>query len=291
MKALVILREGKGDHAAVKEALRREFKAAGIEYELLEAKKKKEAEKLVRKRRDDGFDIVIAGGGDGTVSRALSGLRGSSIPLGIIPMGTGNMVARELGIPIDVESAIKVITGEYRKKKIDAMKIGKHLYVLNAGVGINAQVIARTNKKAKRRFGRIAYVSTLAHAIRFRPRSVEIELDGEKHRYRAVDVAVSNCSAVAKKVYPPGPEIRPDDGRVDVWVLGMETTADYARYMLGLLFGRRRKARYLSAKERIVINAPSPLAAQADGNIIGTTPLEVEVMPAALTILVPSASA
>ena len=60
-----------------------------------------------------------------------------------------------------------------------------------------------------------------------------------------------------------------------------------ARYLLGLLFGRRKKARYLSARERIVINAPFPLAAQADGNIIGTTPLEVDVLPSALTVLVP----
>jgi YegS/Rv2252/BmrU family lipid kinase len=287
-KALVILREGKGDHAAVKATLRREFKAAGISYEIREAKKKKQAEKIARRHAKE-FDLVIAGGGDGTVSRVSSGLRGTSIPLAIIPMGTGNMVARELGIPVDIDKAVALITGEYRKKKIDAMKIGKHLYVLNAGIGINAQVVARTNKKNKRLLGRLAYVTNIMQILRFRPRSVDIKLDGKEHHYRAVDVAVSNCGAVAKAVYPPGPEIRPDDGRIDVWVLGMESALDYARYLVGILFGRRRKARYLSARESVEISSPFPLAAQADGNIIGTTPLHVEVRRKALTIIVPPA--
>lgn len=286
MKALVILREGKGDHAAVKAALRREFKAAGIDYRIRTAKKKKQVEKLVRKHRD-GFDLVVAGGGDGTVSRVLSGLNETSIPLAIIPMGTGNMIARELKIPVDVDGSIALITGEFRKKKIDAMKIGKHLYVLNAGIGISAQVIARTRKKNKRWFGRLAYVTNLMQTLRFRPRHIDIKLDGEEHHYRAVDVAVSNCGAVAKAVYPRGPEIRPDDGRVDIWVLGMESAFDYVRYLLGIVFGRRRKARYLSAKESVEISSPYPMAAQADGNIIGTTPLAVRVMPKALTVIVP----
>jgi YegS/Rv2252/BmrU family lipid kinase len=288
MKALVILREGKGDHAAVKKAMRREFKAAGISYQIRVAKKKKQVEKIVRKHCEE-FDLVIAGGGDGTVSRVLSGLGGTSVPLAIIPMGTGNMVARELKIPLDIDGAVALITGEFRKKKIDAMKIGKHLYVLNAGIGISAQVIARTKKKNKRRFGRFAYISNILQMLRFRPRTIDIKLDGEEHHYRAVDVAVSNCGAVAKAVYPRGPEIRPDDGRVDVWVLGMESAIDYARYLLGILFGKRKKARYLSAKESVEISSPFPMAAQADGNIIGTTPLAVKVMPRALTVVVPQA--
>jgi diacylglycerol kinase (ATP) len=287
MKALVILRTGKGDHKAVQEALRREFKAAGIDYELHEATKKKQAEKLVKKRLDDGFDLVVAGGGDGTVSRVASALRGTSIPLAIIPLGTGNMIARELKIPIDLDGAIAVITGEWKKKKIDAMKIGKHVYVLNAGIGISAQVIARTNKKSKGRLGRLAYITHIVQTLRFRPRTVDIKLDGHQHHYRAVDVGVSNCGALARKVYPRGPEIRPDDGRLDVWVLGMENTFDYARYLVGIVFGRRKKARYLTARESVVIKSQSPMAAQADGNIIGTTPLEVELLPHALSIVVP----
>lgn len=286
MKALVILREGKGDHTAVRASLRREFKAAGISYQIKEAKKKKQAEKFARRHAEE-FDLVIAGGGDGTVSRVLSGLRGTSVPLAIIPMGTGNMIARELKIPVDVDGAIALITGEFRKKKIDAMKIGKHLYVLNAGIGISAQVIARTRKKNKRWFGRLAYVTNIMQMLRFRPRMIDIKLDGEEHHYRAVDVAVSNCGAVAKAVYPRGPEIRPDDGRIDVWVLGMESTLDYARYLLGILFGKRKKARYLSATESVEISSPFPMAAQADGNIIGTTPLAIRVMSKALTVIVP----
>jgi len=160
--------------------------------------------------------------------------------------------------------------------------------VLNAGVGINAAVIARTSKKSKTRFGRFAYIATILQMFGFRPRFVDITVDGEVRRFRAVEVSVNNCGALAKAVYPKGPDIRPDDGRVDIWVLGMESVIDYLQYLVGILLGRRRKALCLTARERVIINSRVMMAAQADGDIIGTTPLEVEVLPASLTVLVPA---
>lgn len=290
MKALVILKEdaGKNGHDAAARAVEREFNACGIEYELAIASKKDLVDDIIRARRGEAFDLVVAGGGDGTVARACGGLHGTSIPLAILPIGTGNIVARELGIPMDVDDAVRVITEAHRTKRIDAMKIGKGVYVLNAGVGINAAVIARTTRRSKHRFGRLAYVVGILRMFGFRPRRVDITVDGARYQYRAVEVAVNNCGTLARTVYPPGPDIRADDGHVDVWVLGMETVLDYLQYLVGMLFGRRKKAVFFTASRRIVISSPTTLAAQADGDIIGTTPLEVEVLPAALTVLVPA---
>jgi YegS/Rv2252/BmrU family lipid kinase len=289
MKALVILKEdaGKNGHEAAADTVEREFTAAGIDFELVIATKKDLVDNIIRDRVGEGFDLVVAGGGDGTVSRACCGLQGTNIPLAILPIGTGNIVARELNIPIDVEGAVRVITESHRTTRIDAMKIGKAVYVLSAGVGINAAVIARTTRKSKHRFGRLAYVVGILRMLGFRPRRVEVTVDGTIHRHRAVEVAVNNCGTLARAVYPRGPEIRVDDGRLDVWVLGMETLADYLQYLAGLVLGRRKKALFFTARKHVVINSPVTLTAQADGDIIGTTPLEVEVLPSALTVLVP----
>jgi len=289
MKALVILNAGagKGDHDDAGKAIALAFRRAGIDFEIIKAKKKKKALKKLRERLSDGFDLVVAGGGDGTVSGALEALHGTDIPLAIIPLGTGNIIAREFNIPVDVEGAIGVITGPSQKKKIDAMKIGDSVYVLSAGVGINAAVVAQTSDENKSRFGRLAYFASIMKMVPFRTRRIEVIVDGESHRYRAVEVAVNNCGTLARAVYPKGPDIRADDGCVDVWVLGMESFFDYFLYLTGLLFGRQKKARFFQARERVVINSVSPMTVQADGDLIGTTPVEIEVLPAALTILVP----
>ena len=120
-----------------------------------------------------------------------------------------------------------------------------------------------------------------------RPRAVDITIDGDDHRYRAVEVAVSNCGGLARAVYPSGPDIRADDGHLDVWILSMQTFPDYARYLVGILFGRRSQAQFFTAKKKVTIRTGSPMAAQADGDLIGTTPLEIDLLPAALTLVVP----
>jgi diacylglycerol kinase family enzyme len=88
-------------------------------------------------------------------------------------------------------------------------------------------------------------------------------------------------------MYPKGPDIRSDDGHIDVWILSMRTFVDYFWYLLGIIFGWRAKAQFLTAEKKVAVASRTPLVTQADGDIIGTTPLVVEVLPGALTVLVP----
>jgi YegS/Rv2252/BmrU family lipid kinase len=235
----------------------------------------------------DGFDLVVVAGGDGTVSGVVDGLYGSSIPLGIIPTGTGNLIAREFGIPTEVDDAVALIAGTPRSLRIDAMRIGERAYLLNAGVGISAAVIAGTTGKSKRRLGRIAYFVTAFRIFKFLPHPIDVTVDGTTRKYRAVEVAISNCGILAKTMYPKGPDIRSDDGHIDVWILSMRTFVDYFWYLLGIIFGWRAKAQFLTAEKKVAVASRTPLVTQADGDIIGTTPLVVEVLPGALTVLVP----
>ena len=291
MKALIVLSAGagRGEYRVAQDAVRRVFKHAGIDFRIYTAGNQDRVDDMVREHLGEGYDVVVAGGGDGTVSNAFAALLGTGIPLGIIPLGTGNIVAREFDIPVDIDAAVELLADSPQRKEIDAMKIGDRVCVLNAGVGINATVVARTSSRSKSRFGRLAYVATVVRMIGYRPRRVDITVDGTKYRFRAVEVSVNNCGTLAQAVYPRGPDICADDGQVDIWILGMETIRDYIRYLVGLLFGHRKNAFFMRASQRVVIDSGISMTAQADGDIIGTTPLEVEVLPRAVTLLVPSA--
>lgn len=293
MKALVVLNSaaGKKDPDSVREALADQFGASNIQYEVYETLEADQVAEIVRDRLRDDFDIVVAAGGDGTVSDVIDGLVQDPKPLGIIPTGTGNLIARELGIPQDVDGAVALIASAPRSRTIDAMRIGGRVFILNASVGISASVIGGTRPKDKHRFGRVAYVATALLKIFVpRPRYIVVAVDGEAHEYRAVETAIMNCGILAKSLYPKGPDISMDDGHLDVWILGPRTIRDYPRYIRGVISGRPIDlARFINAERSVSIRCSVPLPVQADGDIIGTTPVTVEVLRSAFTVLVPEA--
>jgi len=295
MKALVILNPPAVDSEkqVLLDTVSRQFAAVGIAYEIYETRKDDRLGEIVRRRLRDGFDLVVAAGGDGTVSGISDSLVGSSIPLGIIPVGTGNLIARELNIPEKVESAVALIAGTPRRRKIDAMCIGKRAYFLNASVGISASVIGETTRKSKGRFGRIAYLgTTVLKVLSSKPHYLVVEVDGQAHPVRAVEVTIMNCGLLANSFYPKGPDIRIDDGRLGVWILGMKTFWDYLRYAIGVATGStvESEAQFIRAEKTVNIRSHRPFPVQADGDLIGTTPFEVAVLPGALTVLVPEKS-
>jgi diacylglycerol kinase family enzyme len=276
MRALVVLNPAAGQegHESVREALADHLGPSRIGFDIHETRREDDLGKIVRARLRSGFDLVVAVGGDGTISDVIDGLVGTSIPLGIVPTGTGNLVARDLGIPSEIDNAVRVVAGAPRSRKIDAMRIGDRVFVLNVSVGFSAAVIRRTSQGSKHRFGRIAYLAAIVSKIfTSRPRTL----------------VVTACGMLARMLYPKGPEIRIDDGRLDVFVLGIRTIREYPRFVVGILAGRPADfvSRYTGAERRVTIRSDVPLPVQADGDIIGTTPIEVELLPGAVTVLVP----
>jgi len=281
---------GRVDPAALRRTVEVRLGEAGIECTFHETREGEHAGDVVRRRLVEGFETVVAIGGDGTVSAALDGLHGTGIPLGIIPVGTGNFVAQELGIPQSVQGATELLTGPVVPVKVDAMRIAGRIYVLNVGVGVSAAVVGDTPRTGKRRFGFLAYVGTaIVKVLTARPRRLSVVVDGHAYAYRAVEVMVSNCGVLTKRLYPYAPDIRADDGRLDVCVMSTQALFDYPRYLWAMLFGRRPRlsAEFLQAEHTITIQSSVPRPVQADGDIIGTTPVEIEVLPGALTVLAP----
>lgn len=292
MRAFVVLNPAAGQsaHDSVREALETALGTHQIQYEIYETRAGDKPGEVVRTRLGDGFELAVAVGGDGTVSDVIDALVGSPVPLGIIPTGTGNLIARELSIPTALDAAVALIAGKSRPRAIDAMRIGERVFVLNVSVGISAAVIGDTSAREKSRWGRIAYTwTTVRKLFRLKPRYLVVAVDGIAEEYRAVEVAIMNCGKLAKAFHPLGPEIHIDDGHLDVYIVGVMSLRDVPRYVLKLVTRRPAASplRVIAAKQRVTIRSTLPLQLQADGDIIGTTPVEVEVLPHAVTVLVP----
>jgi YegS/Rv2252/BmrU family lipid kinase len=292
MKAFVVLNRTSGQeaHERVRGVLDSHFGASRVRYEVHETRKGERLGEIVRRRMRHGFDLAVAAGGDGTVSAVIDGIAGSPIPLGIIPTGTGNLIARELCIPQEVDDAVRLIAGAPRSRKIDVMKIGNRVFVLNASVGVSAAVIGDTTRRSKHHFGRIAYFwNTIPKMFTLKRRQLVVTADGDGQEYRAIEVAIMNCGILAKMLHPKTPEIRIDDGYLDVFILGTKPFRDFPLYIFRLLTGRTPDilSRFIKVERCVAIRSDVPLPVQADGDMVGTTPLEVELLPGAVTVLVP----
>ena len=163
--AFVVLnpKSGHGDSAEARAALERHLGGAGVACRFHEPAEGDSLADRVREAVASGCDLVVAAGGDGTVSAVADALAGTETPLGIVPLGTANVLAGELGIPLDLEAAVRLLAGDARP---DAGSTrwswaGKH-YVTQVGVGLDAAMIRDTPGEHKRRFGRVAYLWTAA---------------------------------------------------------------------------------------------------------------------------------
>lgn len=288
----VVLNPVAGDGRAddVRAALEQHFNTETWHYTIYETSGEEDMPAVLQKAIDEGCDWVFAAGGDGTVSEVADGLINREIPLGIIPVGTANSLAQDLEIPLAPEEACRLLAGETTTRKIDALRIGERYAVLQVGVGLDSLMISNTSREDKNRLGIVAYVwSMLKGAVGWQPRHFQIVADGETHQVQASEVLVANAAYLGLLGMEWGGHIRPDDGRFDICIIHMRTLTDYLQALVAFLRGRQRQAthvRYLEATRSIEISAGEPLPVQADGELLGKTPLKAEVVPAAVPIIV-----
>jgi YegS/Rv2252/BmrU family lipid kinase len=239
---------------------------------------------------------VFVLGGDGTAMEVVGALAGTGVPVGIVPGGTGNLVARMLGTPLDPARAVAaLLAGAPALVDLGLVRAGaegrwRH-FAFSAGVGIDAHMIERTPAPWKRRFGVLAYAAVAARAaLAGHTFGARVAVDGWEWRGEAAAVMVANFGAVLGDRLPLGPGIRADDGVLDLCVLAPRSRADGLRALARLA---RRDFRpdpalvYRAGRHFRVETAP-PRTAQADGELLGATPFEVQVLPRAATLLTPA---
>jgi diacylglycerol kinase family enzyme len=219
----------------------------------------------------------------------------SRIPIAVLAGGTGNLLARALGIPLRVERAVPaLLAGDRLRIDLGRFSSGRR-FAIAAGVGIDAHMVAQTPGWMKRRLGVLAYtlVATRAalRAVLGRHQfSARVTVDGEIIERRAIAVMVANFGAVLADTITLGPGIASDDGKLDVCLFCPRTVGEAVRVVRRLLardFGDDETMLYRSGRHILVETEPAG-PAQADGELLGNEPFDVEVEPLALDLLVPA---
>lgn len=240
-------------------------------------------------------DVVIAAGGDGTVSLVASALVGTQTPLAVLPRGTANSIAAGLGISDDLMEAAQTLA-EGEARWVDTARANGRTMVLHASVGLHAATIVNTPREAKNRWGVLAYLAEGLSALRdLEPFQVEMETESEVVRCRATNVTIANVAPL-KTLLAQGPAlVSPDDGQLDVTIVTATGIAEAVATGFHLLRtaaqgepATRDNIGFLAARRvRIVSDPPQPLL--IDGERAGEGVLTVQIHPHSLRVIVPAA--
>jgi YegS/Rv2252/BmrU family lipid kinase len=251
-------------------------------------------------------DMVIAAGGDGTVGQVVNGIVGSECILGVLPIGTANVWARTLGLPLWshgrpgtslVDAAKMLMAGEVHR--IDLGKCtqqdGRESYfILWSGIGFDAQVTREVepHREIRRNLGNITYyVAMFALGLTLRGTRLTMVVDGKAVRQRAFMIVVSNVQLYGGSVMV-APQAQLDDGYLDMYVFKGSDMLDAARQLANVFAGKHLQDPTIEAyrARSVVIRAERPLPLQIDGEPSGYTPVSISVLPKALRVMMPSSA-
>ncbi|MDD5084648.1 MAG: diacylglycerol kinase family lipid kinase [Candidatus Omnitrophica bacterium] len=272
--------------------IRKALSEAGIEHAWKEAPSFKEIRHCAESALKEGYMTVIASGGDGTVREIASVLAGSGAALGIIPRGTANLFARDLGIPQDPLSAVRIIHSAHIRL-IDVGLAGARHFVLMCGIGIDARTIRYVIPPMKRWLGWWSYLySAVLNFFKHKPFKASLYLDFPG----APPVTLETPLIVIGNARAYGPErlrvahlAQLDDGLLDVCVFRAEFLHDLARHFFDIMRQETiqddRMLYLKTSRMRLVTDPPVPF--QLDGDWVAETPLEISIMPRSLRIYVP----
>ncbi len=245
-----------------------------------------DAEAQTERAIEQGYTTIVAAGGDGTINEVVNGIGSSHVALGILPMGTVNVFALEMGIPFNLLAAWKVIRAQ-KIRAIDLASANGHLFVQMAGVGADAQVVERNSRHIKHVLGPLSYLLTATQVAAQKPPRLRVFCDG-------MPTIEGSFVLVGNGRFYGGPfslfsEADIQDGLLDVCVFRSMNYLAMARYFRGLVFGsltRFSDVQYFKT-QHLVVKADRHVPMEADGELAGHAPVEFMVRRRKLRVLVP----
>lgn len=247
---------------------------------------------LRQKFTDNPVDILGVVGGDGTIMEVLPVLvEFPGIKLALIAYGTGNLLAANLGIPKEFSESIDTLF-KGKPRRIDLARINNNYFALLAEVGVVADIMENTPREDKKRFGILAYlVNGLKTVWRARRSRFTVTTENRTFRAKGISVLISNAASFLGPCVPLTPDAEPDDGLLDVCIIKSRSNTDYFSTLLEATlqsttnFTSKNIVRFKTRK--LKIESSKTLSVQADGNLIGTTPVEIEIIRNRLQVMVP----
>jgi len=239
------------------------------------------AEKAVR----EGYRTIVAAGGDGTINEVVNGIAGSDVALGILPVGTMNVFAAELGLPGDLDEAWAIIRAG-RTRRVDLLRANQQYFVQLAGVGLDAQVVQATSLDFKKSFGPLSYLISAAQIAARKPPRLFVEADDQTREGSFV--------LIGNGRYYGGPlaffkDARIDDGKLDVLIFKNLAYLDIARYVTNVFIGKHTDlpdVEYFQTK-KAVVRSDEEVPVEVDGEVVGNLPVTFRISSRKLRVVVP----
>ena len=291
---LVILNPSAGSKNPPLRLFNNLFHKANFNWDLVITKERCDGIRSAQKAIKDGYDIVAAYGGDGTVMEVASGLIDVDVPMAILPGGTGNILSIELGIPQNLEEACKLIT-QPEKSKIRSIDLGVTndekvpAFALRASVGLEAAMLEGTDRELKERYGIFAYIMGATQALHnIKEARYNLLLDGEAVECSGLTCLIANAGYFGVPGLVLDPKVKIDDGLLDVFVLRKMDLAQLFSLAATIVGKNELKDKAFHRQVKSVTIESDPVqSTQADGEMWGESPVEIKVEKGALKVIVP----
>lgn len=290
MRLPIILNPASGPDRPVLRIFNDVFSPAGVEWEIYLTRRAGDAYRFACQLRDGGAEVIAVYGGDGTVKEAARALAGTPILLGILPGGTGNALATELGVPRPLaEAAHLLCRAPHAIRAVDMGQIGEAQFILRASMGLETVILQSTDRFLKDRFGPLAYPLIALQRLQHAPFTrYSITVDGQTRAVTGIQCTIANSAQMGVGGLALAQGVRVDDGLLDVIVLTQVDMAalveiaasNWTRADLGL------EVQHWQGRE-IEVSADPPQMVAVGADPIGPTPVRARVWPGALRIIVP----
>lgn len=289
-RALVIANWAARDGDDQQDAMVRALREHDIDVLLASPSKSESLAQLVSTHQED-VEMIILAGGDGTLNAAAEALVEAQLPVGIIPLGTANDLARTLELPTDPVEACRLIAAG-RTRRIDLGQVNDKYFFNVASIGLGVVVSRRLTSVAKSRWGPLAYVKTaLRTALRTRPFRAEIRAGGRVFRVKTVQIAVGNGRHYGGGM-TVGQDATIDDHLLDLYSVEVRRWWQGVRLLPRIKTGRLSDSDYVRTMrgDKFEVCTKRPRSINTDGEITGKTPAVFRVVPSALSVFVPDSS-
>ena len=252
-----------------------------------------DAQRLAREAVEQHIDVVIAVGGDGTINEIIQALAGSETALGVLPGGTANVWAREVGIPLDVSGAREVLVHGQRRH-IDLGCANKRYFLLMAGIGLDGEVTQAVEKKPLKRLGALAYLLMGAWlGLNYPSFRAFLQVDGRVVKVNSLQIIIGNTQLYGGAVKYTW-HAKCDDGLLDICIIRKHDMWNRVLIFLDFILHReqRRQWVYYMTCKSVKLRTRRPIAMQIDGDPAGYTrkgypPVTFTIAPGALKVIVP----
>jgi YegS/Rv2252/BmrU family lipid kinase len=286
----VIVNPASGPDQPVLKQLNRAFRTAGRDWEILLTRQAGDAHRLAAELRAAGEPVIAICGGDGTLKEAAGALAGGEAALAILPGGTGNALATELGIPLNLEAAAALACQPAPAlRAVDLGQIGEHLFVLRASLGLETELLRGTDRALKDHLGPLAYPLTALQRIGSVPFvDYRLTIDGREIDARGVQCTIANSAQMGVTGLALAQGVNVSDGLLDVIVLSAVDVPALIAIATSNFLGQDTgvEIQHWQGRE-VTVAANPPQAVALGGEIIGETPATARVVPAALRVVVP----